>query len=142
MIRNKVLPILLALLLLAGQSLAAPTHTVTAFLTYDFTVDNACSTTVTTGCLQQFNVYDISPVVGSVPVKLFSIPAPAGSNTAGVSITGTSGAVTLKAGNHTFGFTAQMADGTEGNPNGSTATGVVAPVPPTCRTTGPCVVIN
>lgn len=109
-------------------AVAAPSqHTITASLNYDFTVDNACSSTVTTGCVKQFNVYDLS---GSVPVKLFSIPAPSGANTAVTGITGTSGPLTLKSGSHTFGATAQMADGAESDPNACTATALVKPGAP------------
>ena len=58
-------------LAVALTSLAAPAqHTVTATLNYDFTSDNACSATVITGCLKQFNIYDLS---GAAPVK-FGIP--------------------------------------------------------------------
>lgn len=115
-------------LALAIVLLAAPgQHTVTATLSYDFTVDNACSSTVTTGCVQQFNIYDLTS--GSA-VKLFSIPAPAGSTGPATGITGTSGLLTLKAGLHTFAATAQMADGTESNPKDSTATATVKPGSP------------
>jgi len=103
-------------------------HTVTATLNYDFTVDNGCSAGVTSGCVKQFNIYDITG--GGTPVKLFSIAAPSGANTAVTGITGTSGLLTLKAGVHTFAATAQMADGTESSPNGSTATASVAPGAP------------
>jgi len=109
----------------SAEAQAGPSqHTVTATLNYDFTVDNACSATVTTGCLKQFNVYDLT---GGTPVLLFSIAAPAGANNPVTGITGTSGLLTLKAGSHTFGATAQMADGTESSPNASTATAVVKP---------------
>jgi hypothetical protein len=103
-------------------------HTVTVTLNYDFSVDNACSSSVTTSCIKQFNIYDITG--GGTPVKLFSIAAPGGANAAVTGITGTSGLVTLKAGVHTFAATAQLADGTESNPNGSTATAPVAPGTP------------
>lgn len=103
-------------------------HTVTVTLNYDFSVDNGCSATVTTGCVRQFNVYDITG--GGTPVKLFSVTAPSGANTAMTGITGTSAQLTLKAGVHTFAATAQMADGTESSPNASTATATVAPGPP------------
>lgn len=107
---------------------AAPgQHTVTATLNYDFTVDNACSATVTTGCLKQFNVYDMT---GGAKTLLFSISAPAGATNAVSGITGTSGLLTLKAGSHTFGATAQMSDGTESDPNASTATASVKPGAP------------
>jgi hypothetical protein len=103
-------------------------HTVTVTLNYDFSVDTACSATVTTGCVKQFNIYDITG--GGTPVRLFSITAPGGANSAVTGITGTSGLVNLKAGVHTFAATAQMADGTESSPNGSTATAPVAPGTP------------
>lgn len=103
-------------------------HSVAVTLNYDFTVDNACSSTVTTNCLKQFNIYDITG--GGTPVKLFSIAAPSGASTAMTGITGTSGLLTLKAGVHTFAATAQMADGTESSPNASTATATVPPGSP------------
>ncbi|HWY09050.1 MAG TPA: hypothetical protein VNY24_19460 [Candidatus Acidoferrales bacterium] len=107
---------------------AGSQHTVSVTLNYDFSVDNGCSSTVTTGCVKQFNIYDITG--GGTPVKLFSIAAPSGANSAVTGITGTSGLVTLKSGVHTFAATAQMADGTESSPNGSTATAGVAPGSP------------
>ncbi len=112
----------------AGAAGAGSQHTVSVALNYDFSVDNACSATVTTGCVKQFNIYDITG--GGTPLKLFSIAAPSGANSAVTGITGTSGALTLKAGIHSFAATAQMADGTESNPNGSTATAGVAPGSP------------
>ena len=107
---------------------AAPgQHTVTVTLNYDFTVDNGCSVTVLTSCLKQFNIYDIT---GGGKVLLFSVPAPTGANNAVTGITGTSGTLTLKSGLRTFAATAQMADGTESDPNASTATAVVKPGSP------------
>jgi len=35
-------------------------HTVSVTLNYDFSVDNACSSSATTGCVKQFNIYDIT----------------------------------------------------------------------------------
>ena len=107
---------------------AGSQHTVAVTLNYDFSVDNACSSSMTTGCVKQFNIYDITG--GGTPVKLFSIAAPSGANSAVTGIAGTSGPVTLKSGVHTFAATAQMADGTESSPNGSTATAGVAPGSP------------
>ncbi len=112
----------------AGAWGAAGQHTVAVTLNYDFSVDNACSGAVTTGCIKQFNIYDITG--GATPVKLFSIAAPSGANSAVMGITGTSGPVTLKSGVHTFAATAQLADGTESSPNGSTATATVGPASP------------
>src|SRR5271154_3176222 len=107
----------------AGAVGAASQHTVAVTLNYDFSVDNACSSSVTTGCVKQFNIYDVTG--GGTPVKLFTIAAPSGANSAVTGITGTSGAVSLKAGVHTFAATAQTADGTESSPNASTATAKV-----------------
>lgn len=114
--------------LLALTALAAPPqHTITATLNYDFASDNACSSSVTTGCVKQFNIYDLS---GGTPVKLFSIGAPPGANSAIAGITGTSGPLALRSGSHTFAATAQMADGTESDPNACTATALVKPGAP------------
>jgi hypothetical protein len=123
--------ILLGLVAVCGAFAAAAAgsqHTVSVTLNYDFSVDNACSSSATTGCVKQFNIYDITG--GGTPVKLFSIAAPGGANSAVSGITGTSGPVTLRSGVHTFAATAQMADGTESSPNGSTATAGVAPGSP------------
>jgi hypothetical protein len=102
-------------------------HTLTVTFNYDFTTDNACSASVAKACLQQFNIYDLTT---GTAVKLFSVPAPAGANSAVTGITGTSGLLPMKSGVHTFGATAQMADGTESSPNASTATATVPPGSP------------
>ncbi len=102
-------------------------HTLTVSFNYDFTTDNACSATVTKACLQQFNIYDLTT---GTPVKLFTVPAPSGASTAVTGITATSALLPLKSGVHTFGATAQMADGTESSPNASTATATVLPSSP------------
>ena len=107
---------------------AAPNHTLTVTFNYDFSTDNACSASLTTACLKQFNIYDLTT---GTPVKLFSITAPAGDNTAVTGLGGTSGLISLTSGVHTFGATAQMADGTESSPNASTATATVKPGTPT-----------
>ena len=123
-------------LVLAGATLALTAavsnattgqHVMTVTFNYDFTTDNACSATVTKGCLQQFNIYDITT---GTPLKLFSVPAPPGASSAVTGITGTSALLPLKSGVHTFGATAQMADGTESSPNASTATATVLPSSP------------
>jgi hypothetical protein len=54
--------------LCAAVVMAGPgQHSVAVTLNYDFSVDNACSSSVTTGCVKQFNIYDISG--GGTPVK-------------------------------------------------------------------------
>jgi len=106
-------------LAVAVAEAATGQHTVAVTLNYDFTTDGACSAAVMKSCLQQFNIYDVTT---GTPVKLFSNTAPAGANGPVNGITGTSGQLSLKSGVHIFGATAQMADGTESNPSGSTAT--------------------
>ena len=120
--------LVMAALLPVGIWAGASQHTVTVTLNYDFTVDNGCSATVSSGCVKQFNIYDITG--GGTPAKLFSISAPSGANTAMTGITGASALVSLKAGVHTFAATAQMADGTESSPNECTATATVTPGSP------------
>jgi hypothetical protein len=118
----------LALAASAGMALATPgQHTLTVAFNYDFTTDNACSASVTKACVLQFNIYDVTT---GTPVKLFSVPAPPGATSAVTGITGTSGLLPMKSGVHTFGATAQMADGTESSPNASTATATVPPGSP------------
>ena len=102
-------------------------HTISVNLNYDFSVDNACSPAVTKSCVSQFNIYDVTT---GTPVKVFSIPAPAGASTAVTGITATSAALPLKSGAHSFTATAQMADGTESSPNASTATATARPGSP------------
>ena len=128
--RKRVIRWMLAAVLLAPLTAwAGPSqHTLSVTLNYDFTVDNGCSTTVTSGCVKQFNIYDITG--GGTPVKLFSVSAPSGANTSMTGITGSSTLLTLKAGVLTFAATAQMADGTESSPNACTATATVAPGSP------------
>jgi hypothetical protein len=61
--------VLLGLAVICGAVAAAGAgsqHTVSVTLNYDFTVDNACSSSVTTGCVKQFNIYHTSG--GGTPV--------------------------------------------------------------------------
>lgn len=109
--------------------LAAPTNLFTVTGTYDFTVNNACSATVTTNCLKQFNVYDVT---GTTRIKLGSVTAPAGANTATAAVSGSFTIPAIVAGVHSFGISAQMADGTESDPKapGVTFTQTVKPGEP------------
>lgn len=97
----------------------AATNTINVSGTYDFTVNNACSATVLTQCVKQFNVYDVT---SATPVKLGSITAPSGANTATAAVAGSFTIPALVAGIRSFSFTAQMADGTESDPKAPTAT--------------------
>lgn len=108
-----------AWLLLGGMgvvSAQAATNTVTVSGAYDFSVNNACSATVTSGCLKQFNVYDTT---SGTAVLLGSVAAPAGATSATSAVSGSFTIPALKAGPRTFIITAQMADGTESDPKAS-----------------------
>jgi hypothetical protein len=88
-------------------------HAVTVKFDYDFTVNHACSPTVTKKCVAQFNVYDIS---AGQPTKLFSIPVPPGASGPVKSIAGESQPLLFETGKHRFAVTAQMASGEESDP--------------------------
>jgi hypothetical protein len=88
-------------------------HTVTVKFDYDFTKMHACSANVTSKCIKQFNVYEVS---GPTPIPLFSIPAPSGASSFVSGITGTSTQRAFFPGKHRIGVTAQVAQGAESNP--------------------------
>jgi hypothetical protein len=83
---------------------------VTVTFNYDFNLNHVCSQALTKNCVKQFNVYDTTD---KEPVKLFSIPVPAGAAGFVKGITGTSPPLPLRTGEHILGVTAQAADGTE-----------------------------
>jgi hypothetical protein len=85
-------------------------HSISVTFDYDFTSNHACSPTVTTNCLAQFNVYDIS---SKPPTKLFSIPAPAGASGPVKGVTGESQPLLFESGKHLLAVRAQMASGKE-----------------------------
>ena len=90
---------------------------VTITFNYDFNLSHACSLTLTTNCVKQFNVYDATD---KERVKLFSIPVPADAAGLVKGITGTSPPLSLRAGEHILAVTAQAADGTESDSGGAT----------------------
>jgi hypothetical protein len=98
------------------------TKQVTVTFDYDFTQNHACSETVTTNCLAQFNVYDIS---GIIPKKLSSIPAPSGATGPVSNITATVRPLRSRSGKRVFAVSAQMASGEESSPQACAAS--VAP---------------
>jgi hypothetical protein len=92
--KKRIVSALIAPVCLPTFAWPAPSqHTLTVTLNYDFSVDSGCSSTVTTGCVKRFNIYDITG--RGTPVKLFSIMAPSRANTAMTGITGTSAMLTL-----------------------------------------------
>lgn len=90
-------------------------HTITVKFDYDFDRTSACSAKVTTHCVQQFNVYDVS---GGLPnkVKLFSIPAPPSARGLVQGITGTSPLLAFELGKHFIAVSAQTPGGEESSP--------------------------
>jgi hypothetical protein len=93
----------------AGSAL----HSITVQFDYDFTKTPACTVKVTTGCVQKFNVYDIS---GEKPYLLFSIPAPQNAQGVMKGITATSPRMWFAIGSHRIGVSAQMPDGEKSRP--------------------------
>ena len=89
------------------------THSITVKFDYDFTKTPACSAKVTTGCVQKFDVYDIS---GEKPYLLFSVPAPANAQGAIQGITATSPRMRFAIGKHRIGVSAQMPNGEKSPP--------------------------
>lgn len=88
-------------------------HSITVKFDYDFTKTPACSAKVTTGCVQKFDVYDIS---GEKPYLLFSVPAPANAQGAMKGITATSPRMLFAIGKHRIGVSAQMPNGEKSPP--------------------------
>jgi len=107
---------------LAGALPSGTPKTLTVTLTFDFSQSNACSATVTTGCVKQFNFYLSG--AGGAKTLLFSIPAPSGASTL-QTLTVTSPTVSLALGNNTILATVATPDPLE-----SSALSVVVPVPP------------
>jgi hypothetical protein len=98
-------------------------HVVSVTFDYDFTETSACSPTVLTGCIAQFNVYDVG---ARKPVKLFSIPAPAGAHSLTKDIVGKSQPLAIESGKHVLAVSAQTASGEESSLQECTA-GTVLP---------------
>ncbi|MGA8143182.1 MAG: hypothetical protein WB987_04750 [Candidatus Acidiferrales bacterium] len=100
-------------LMIAGACLAqeqSVKHTISVKFDYDFKLNHACSPTVTTNCVMQFNVYDIS---SKPPTKLFSIPVPAGATGPVKGITGESQPLVFEPGKHLLAARAELANGKE-----------------------------
>jgi len=116
---TKLRPLLaLFVLMFVSSAVANPRkRRVTVTFNYDFNLSHACSLTLTTNCVRQFNVYDATD---KERVKLFSIPVPADAAGLVKGITGTSPPLSLRAGEHILAVTAQAADGTESDPGGAT----------------------
>jgi hypothetical protein len=90
-------------------------HTITVKFDYDFSRSPACSAKITSKCVQQFNVYDISGGAQK-RIKLFSLPVPARASGQMKGIAGTSPQLAFETGKHFLGVTAQWPDGKESQP--------------------------
>jgi hypothetical protein len=109
--RALVATVLIGLLSGSVQTTQAK-HTISCTFDYDFRITPACSPKVTEGCVQQFNLYDIS---AGIPkrVKLGSIPVPAGASGFVKGISATTDALLFESGRHLLAVTAQMPNGLE-----------------------------
>jgi len=109
--RTLVAMVLIGLLSGSVQTTQAK-HTISCTFDYDFRVTPACSPKVTEGCVQQFNLYDIS---AGIPkrVKLGSIPVPAGASGFVKGISATTDPLLFESGRHLLAVTAQMPNGLE-----------------------------
>jgi hypothetical protein len=109
--RTLVATVLIGLLSGSVQTTQAK-HTISCTFDYDFRITPACSPKVTEGCVQQFNLYDIS---AGIPkrVKLGSIPVPAGASAFVKGISVTTDPLLFESGRHLLAVTAQMPNGLE-----------------------------
>ncbi len=112
----------------SGNSVATPSakHSITVKFDYDFSRSPVCSAKITTKCVQQFNVYDISGGPAH-RVKLFSIPVPSNASGQVKGITGTSPQLSFEPGTHFLAVTAQPTSGNESDPAVCTTTVQINP---------------
>jgi hypothetical protein len=104
---------MLSVSLLAGGTKKPPSrHRITFTFDYDFRVTPACSPKVTQECIQQFNLYEISPGISN-RVKLGSIPAPVGATSYVKGISATTKPFLWVPGKHRLAVSAQMPNGLE-----------------------------
>jgi len=119
------LPILQTILVLLMVAIASLTlgvrhkRTVTVSFDYDFRLSPPCSPGLTSKCVKQFNVYDMT---GEARVKLFSIAVPVGAAGLIKGITGISEPLLLPAGKHLLAVTAESADGAESDAHACSTT--------------------
>ena len=112
-------PILVATVsvsLLFGATKKPSTHRITFTFDYDFRITPACSAKVTQECVQQFNLYEISPGISNRR-KLGSIPAPAGATGYVTGISVTTKPFLWLPGKHRLAVSAQMPNGLESDLN-------------------------
>jgi hypothetical protein len=111
-IAHKLVATVLAGLLSARAQTSQSTHKITVTFDYDFWLNPACSPEVTEGCVQQFNIYEISQGVAK-RVKLASIPVPPDATGIVHGISGTTEPVLFDTGRHRIAVSAQRPNGSE-----------------------------
>src|SRR5271168_3176781 len=98
---------------LCGNTRKSPsTHTITFTFDYDFRLTPACSPKATQECVQQFNLYDVSPGILN-RVRLGSIRAPVGATGYVKGISATTKPFLWVPGKHRLAVSAQARDGQE-----------------------------
>ena len=96
-------------------------HTVTVTFTYDFRKTHACTATITTNCIQQFIVYDISAGANKTKrFKLFSVSPPAGATEIVNGIAGIGPLLDFESGQHLIAVVATEPDLSESFPTACT----------------------
>jgi len=110
----KLIAAVLVGLLPGGLQTSHPHRMITIKVTfdYDFTITPACSAKVTEGCVQQFNLYEVSLGI-SRRARLLSIPVPAGATGFVKGISATTEPYLFDSGRHRLAVSAQMPNGQE-----------------------------
>ncbi len=111
-----VLTALFAAALLSCAQGADSKHSITITFNYDFTQTPVCSPKIAKACVQQFNLYDISPGI-TKRAKLMSFPPPADASGFVKGITLTTPLLPFKPGKHLLAVSAQLSTGGESDPN-------------------------
>jgi hypothetical protein len=105
---------------LSGNKRKSPsTHTITFTFDYDFRLTPACSPKATRECVQQFNLYEISPGIQN-RVRPGSTPAPVGATGFVKGISATTKPFLWVPGKHRLAVSAQTPDGWESDLNACT----------------------
>ncbi|HXW57674.1 MAG TPA: hypothetical protein VEJ67_18120 [Candidatus Cybelea sp.] len=117
--RLSVLAAALALLNVGPLDAAGSRHKVTVRFSYDFRNTPPCSATLRRGCVEQFNLYDISAGVAH-RTKLMSIPVPSHVRRGMTEISATTPPLLWEPGKHLLALVAQLPRGIESDPKDCT----------------------
>jgi hypothetical protein len=113
-LRRAYFPLVLAILMGRPDFVGAQEgmHRISFKFDYDFGSSPACSKKVTTKCVQQFVLYDISAGIDK-PTKLGTVPLPEHTKGLVKGITATTEPILFNPGRHMIAVVAKMADGSE-----------------------------